>query len=133
VEGGAVVTDDRDAELHASTPTRLFEVPCVDCGADIIEDAELPKSEQRCDVCRDHYAENCDEDCPLICDACREHHFVDHCDQREVAEALLKFDNIYANEIDPTPRPGWLTSAIEAAKRMLGACKVCNELECDHE
>ena len=44
-----------------------------------------------------------------------------HCrlaDARQVADALIKFDAIYANEIDPTPRPDWLVGALEAAQRL---------------
>lgn len=109
------------------------EVQCVDCGCDIIRDDELPATEQRCDTDRDHHAKLCGEDCPVICEACREHHFVgDHCDQHEVAEALLKLLELY-DELVPVERPDWASSAAAAAKRMLGACKVCGELTCDHE
>ncbi len=104
------------------------EVRCVDCGCDIIEDPGAPAGEQRCDTDRDHHDRDCGEDCPVICKACREHHFEDdHCDQREVAEALLKLLDIE----HLTNAAAW-TSAAAAAKRMLGACKVCGELACDH-
>ena len=81
------------------------EIECVDCGADIIVEAEDPlirvaqdkiearerirnnlranlspsskRKEPRCDTCKDHHYKLCDEDCPVICDACKKHHFGD--------------------------------------------------------
>jgi len=49
---------------------------------------------------------------PDLCGHCR------LADARQVADALIKFDAIYANEIDPTPRPDWLVGALEAAQRL---------------
>ena len=49
---------------------------------------------------------------PDLCGHCR------LADARQVADALIKFDTIYANEIDPTPRPDWLVGALEAAQRL---------------
>lgn len=49
----------------------------MDCGCALIRDPDLTDMEQRCDTDRDHHAQDCGEDCPVICDACLEHHFPD--------------------------------------------------------
>jgi len=40
------------------------EVPCVDCGADII--ADVDDDEPRCDTCSDHHNGLCGADCPIF-------------------------------------------------------------------
>lgn len=58
-------TTDYDVDDGAS------EVECLDCGRDIITDG----IEFQCDTCRDHYNQDCGDDCPIICENCKEHHF----------------------------------------------------------
>ena len=48
------------------------EGECLDCGCDIYTDGA---TEFRCDTCRDHYDQDCGDDCPIICEHCKEHHF----------------------------------------------------------
>ena len=104
------------------------EVPCVDCGCDLIRDPERPASEQRCDTDEAHHARQCGPDCPVICDACHDHHFDDfECDQRQVAKALLLL-----LEIEHLTRAAKWAPDAAAAKRMLGVCKLCGELGCKH-
>jgi NTP pyrophosphatase (non-canonical NTP hydrolase) len=51
------------------------EVECVDCGCDLIRNPDM--SEQRCDTDQAHHTKDCGEDCPVICEICKEHHFDD--------------------------------------------------------
>ena len=55
------------------------EIPCVDCGCDLIRDRERPAHEQRCGTDDAHWRQGCGEDCPVICEVCREHHFLPYC------------------------------------------------------
>lgn len=51
------------------------EIECVDCGCDLSECDLSDREIVRCDTCENHYHEICGEDCPVICDVCRDHHF----------------------------------------------------------
>ena len=63
--------------------TITIELPCEDCGAYILAQAS-PSADDiyrlievpLCDTDRDHRALACGTDCPVICEVCKQHHFV---------------------------------------------------------
>ena len=75
------------SRLNDGPSSVMVEVSCVDCGCAIVDAAERGEDgiyhpvsdEPRCDTDRDHHAEDCGEDCPVVCPGCKEHHFAPYC------------------------------------------------------
>lgn len=86
--------------LMLISPKRITaELPCMDCGCEIIGAMYLHQDgvyyiadddEPRCETCKDHHYLVCGNDCPIVCPHCDQHHFLgDRCGQNIIASGTM--------------------------------------------